>query len=207
MSVMNLKRDIFQSNIYRILRKVNQVICDHVHKQYTWYHDPSSGSSPGILLTRLLYYTRCQSQKRDLIQSNIYNNLSKVTQVIYTLNTICKQIIIVLVQAILQIFCWQGSICIQCISRKRVFIQPNIYRILPKVNQTICPLGIFCVPDSMILVQGVLQILCWQCSIRLQCISRKRGINQSNVHRIIRQVNQVICIMYLNSTPDIMILP
>ena len=34
----------------------------------------------------------------------------------------------------------------------------------------------------------------------------KRGIIQSNIHRILRKVNQVICIMYPNSIPDIMIL-
>ena len=43
--------------------------------------------SPVILLTRLLYYTKCQSRKREIIQTNIYRSLWKVNQVIYTLDT------------------------------------------------------------------------------------------------------------------------
>ena len=34
----------------------------------------------------------------------------------------------------------------------------------------------------------------------------KKGIIQLNNHRILRKVNQVICIIYPNSMPDIMIL-
>ena len=37
-------------------------------------------------------------------------------------------------------------------------------------------------------------------------LSRKRGIIQSNIHRILRKVNQVIYIIYPNGIPDIMIL-
>ena len=33
--------------------------------------------------------TRYQSQKRGIIQSNIYRNLSNVNQVIYTIDTFC----------------------------------------------------------------------------------------------------------------------
>ena len=33
----------------------------------------------------------------------------------------------------------------------------------------------------------------------------KKDIVLSNIHRILRKVNYVICIMYPNSTPDIMI--
>ena len=36
--------------------------------------------------------------------------LPKVNQVIYTLDTICEPNIMILAQAVLQIFCWQGSI-------------------------------------------------------------------------------------------------
>ena len=32
--------------------------------------------------------TRCQSQKRGIFQSNIYRNLPKVNQVIYTVDTV-----------------------------------------------------------------------------------------------------------------------
>ena len=88
--------------------------------------------------------TRCQSRKRGIIQSNIYGNLPKVNQVIYTLDTIyvpnirkgfeCHSNIMILAQAVLQIFCWQGSIGLQCTSWKRGIIQLNNRRILWKVN-------------------------------------------------------------------------
>ena len=72
-----------------------------------------------ILFTRMLYYTKCRSRKREIIQSNIYRILPKVNQVIYTLDTICEPNIIVLTQAVLQIFCSKVSIGLQCKSRKR----------------------------------------------------------------------------------------
>ena len=42
--------------------------------------------------------------------------------------------------------------------------------------------------------------------LRLLSLIGKSGIIQSNIYRILRKVNQVICIMYSNSMPDIMIL-
>ena len=62
-------------------------------------------------------------------------------------------------------------------------------------------------PNIILLIQAVIiQIFSSQCPIWLKCLSLKRGIIQSNIHRILRKVNQVICIMYPNCTPDIMIL-
>ena len=58
-----------------------------------------------ILLTRLLYYTKCQSRKRVIIQSNIYRILAKLNQVIYALDTICMPKIMIIAQAVLQVFC------------------------------------------------------------------------------------------------------
>ena len=58
----------------------------------------------------------------------------------------------------------------------------------------------------MILAQGVLQIFCWQSAIGLQYISGKGGIIQVNNQRNLEKVNQVICIIYPNSMPGIMIL-
>ena len=84
------------------------------------YHDPSSSGSPDILLTRLLYYTKQRSWKRQIIQSNIYRILPKVNQVIYTLDTICEPNIMTLAQAVLELFCSQGSIGLQWESRKNV---------------------------------------------------------------------------------------
>ena len=76
--------------------------------------DPSSSGSPDILFTRLLYYTKCQSRKREIIQSNIHRILPNVNQVIQ------EPDIMILAQAVLQIFCSQCSTSLQCKSRKRV---------------------------------------------------------------------------------------
>ena len=57
----------------------------------------------------------------------------------------------------LQIFCWQGSIGLQCMSEEK--IQPNIHRILQKVNPVIYTLDTICVSNIMILAQAVLQVL------------------------------------------------
>ena len=62
---------------------------------------------------------KCQSQKREIIQPHIYKILPKVNQVIYTLDKMYMPNIIILAQAFLQIFCSQGSIGLQCKSRKR----------------------------------------------------------------------------------------
>ena len=52
--------------------------------------------------------TRGQSRKRGIIQSNIYGNLPKVNQIIYTLDSICVPNIMILAQAVFQIP-FQGS--------------------------------------------------------------------------------------------------
>ena len=56
----------------------------------------TASGSPDILFIMLLYYTNCQSQKREIIQPYIYKILHKVDQVIYTLDTICVPIIMIL---------------------------------------------------------------------------------------------------------------
>ena len=88
-----------------------------------------------------------------MIQPNIYRILSKVNHVIYTLDTICEQNIMILAQVVLQLFCRQGSIGLQRLSRKREIIKPNIDKILPKVNQVIYSLDTICEPNIMILAQ------------------------------------------------------
>ena len=120
--------------------------------------------------------------------------------------TIYMPNIMILAQVVIQIFCWQGSIGLQCISRKREIIQPNIHRILRKVNQVIYILATICVSNIMILAQAVLRILCWQGPLWVKCLSLKRGIIQSNIHRILPKVNWVIYIMYLNCMIDVIIL-
>ena len=67
----------------------------------------------------LLYYTKCQSQKREIFQSNSFGILPKINQVIYILDTICEPNIMILAQAALEVFCSQGSIGLQWESRKK----------------------------------------------------------------------------------------
>ena len=52
----------------------------------------------------------------EIIQQNIYWILPKVNQFMYVLDTICAPNIMILAQAVLQIFCWQGSIDLQSMS-------------------------------------------------------------------------------------------
>ena len=60
------------------------------------------------VFTMLLSHTKQQSRMGELIQSNIYRILPNVNQVIYTLDTTCIPNIMILAQAVLQIFCSQG---------------------------------------------------------------------------------------------------
>ena len=52
------ERGIIQSNMHIILTELH-----HVPKLYARYHDLSSSGSPDIVSTRVLYYTKCQSEK------------------------------------------------------------------------------------------------------------------------------------------------
>ena len=126
------------------------------------YHDPSSNGSPDILLTKLLYYIKCKSRKREIIQPKIHSIPRKNNLVIYTFDTICVSNIMILAQAVLQILCWQGHLWVKCLSLEKGIIQSNIHRILRKVNQIICIMSLNHMIDAIILAQSVLQIFCWQ---------------------------------------------
>ena len=130
--------------------------------------DPSSSSSPDILLTSLLYYTKCQSRKREIIQPNIYRILPKLNQVIYTLNTICMPKSMITAWAVLQVFCWHGPVWVKFLGMKRGIIQSNIHRILWKVNQVICIMYLSCMLGIMSLAQADLQIFGWQACFTIQ---------------------------------------
>ena len=132
----------------------------HVSQLYAWYHDPSSSGCPDILFTRLLFHTKRQSRKRELIQSTTYRNLPKVNQVIYTLDTFCIPNIMTLAQAVLEIVCSQGPLWVKCLRPKRGIIQSKFDRILWKVNQVLYIMYPNCKPDIMILAQAVLHIFC-----------------------------------------------
>ena len=107
---LSLKRGIIQSNIDRLLWKVNQVIYimyPNCMPDDPWYHDSSSSGSPDILFIMLLYHTKCQSWKREIIQPNIYRILPKVNHVIYNLDTINMPNIMILAQVVLKIFVYK----------------------------------------------------------------------------------------------------
>ena len=56
------------------------------------------------------YNAKRQSQKKEVIHSNIHRILPKVNQVIYSLDTIHEPNSIILAQAVRQIFCSQGPL-------------------------------------------------------------------------------------------------
>ena len=88
------------------------------------------------LKTRLLYYTKYQSRKREIIQSNINRILLIVNQVICTLDIICELNIMNPAQAVLKIFCSQGPLCL-CLCLKREIVQSNFDRNFMKSHQMI----------------------------------------------------------------------
>ena len=75
--------------------------------------------------------------------------------------------IMILAQAVLQIFCSQDPLLVKCLSLKRGISQ-SILTILFKVNQMIYIMYLNCMPDIMILAQVVLQIFCSQGCITTQ---------------------------------------
>ena len=79
-------------------------------------------------------------------------------------------------------FMYQG--CFNITKWTRDIILPNTDRILPKVNQIIYTLETTCMLNIMILAQVVIQILWSQGSLWVKCLSLKRGIIYSNIHRI-----------------------
>ena len=115
--------------------------------------------------------------------------------------SICMPVIVILVQVVLQLLCSQGCLTIQNAKVGKEIIQANIYRILPTFNQIIYTLDTICMPNIMILAQAVFQTFCSQCLLWVKCLSMKRGLIQSNIHRILRKVNQAIY-----TIPDIVIL-
>ena len=134
---------------YGILWKVNQII-------YIVYPNcmPDTMILAQALFTRLLYYTKCQRQKKEIIQSKIYIILPKVNQVIVT-NLWAKYHD---PQAVLQIFCSQGPLWVKGLNLKRGIIQSNINRILWKVNQVIYIMYPNSMPDIRLLAQAILRM-------------------------------------------------
>ena len=109
----------------------------------------------------------------------------------------------ILAQTVLKIFCWQDSIGLQYISQKSGIIQSNNHRISQKVNRVICIMHPNSMPDMMILAWAVLHIFCWQ----LYCTKFQHWKGETiQTIKFLPKVNQVICIMYPNSMPDIKIL-
>ena len=61
-------------------------------------------------------------------------------------------------------------------------------------------------PNIFNLAQAVMQVLWSQGPLWVKCLNLKRDIIQSNIHRILQNINQFIHTMYQNCIPDIMIL-
>ena len=139
----------------------------------------SSSGSPVILFTRLLYYTKCQSRKRELIQPNIYRTLTKFNQFICTLHTIGIPNGIILAQRVLQIFCTQGPLWLKYLSLIKG--QSNIHSILWKVNQVIYTMYPNCMPDIISLVQAVLQTFCSQSCFSTKYAKLRKGRQFSQI--------------------------
>ena len=116
----------------------------------------------------------------------------------------CMPDIMILTQAVLQIFCWQSCFTTQNAKvEKKEIIQSTIYWILLIVNQVIFTLDTICEPNIMTLAHPVLQIFCSQGPLWVKYLSLKREIIQSNFDRILWKVNQVIYIIHPNCMPDI----
>ena len=65
----------------------------------------------------LLY--KIPKSEREITQPNIYRILPKFSTVICSLHTICMPNIMILAQAVLQIFCSNSSLKVKCLSLKR----------------------------------------------------------------------------------------
>ena len=105
------KREIIHSNLYKILPKVNQVI-------YTLdtICMPNMTLAPVVLQifsSQSPLWVKCLSLKRGIIQSNFARIFRKVNQVIYIMYPNCVPDIMILAQAVLQLFCLQGCFSTQ----------------------------------------------------------------------------------------------
>ena len=127
------------------------------------------------LETMLLYYIKCQSWKREIIQPNMHRILPNLNHVIYTLDTICLPNSMILGQVVLQIFCSQGRLWVKCTSLKRGIIQSNFDRIVWKVDQVIYIMYPNCMAYIKILVQALLQIFCSQDCFTTQNTEVEKG--------------------------------
>ena len=123
------------NNSVKLSKNFMKISLGHLHHA-TKLHalDPSSSGSPDIFFTILFYCTKCQSRKSYIIQLNIHRRLSKVNQVMYTLDKICIPNIMIVAQGVLQIFCSQCHLWLECLRMKGGLNQPNIHRMLLEVN-------------------------------------------------------------------------
>ena len=120
------KREIIHSNIYRILPKVNHVIytLDTICMPNTM---TLAQAVLQIFCAQGPLWVKCLSLKRGLIRSKFERILWKVNQVFYIMCTNCMPDIMILAQAVLQIFCSQGCFYYtKWRGRKREIIQSYI---------------------------------------------------------------------------------
>ena len=100
-------REIIHSNIYRHLPKVNLVI----HTFDTMCMPNSMILAEAVLqifCSQGPLWVKCLSLKREIIQSNFDRILWKVNQVIHIMYPNCMSDIMILPQAVLNVFCSQS---------------------------------------------------------------------------------------------------
>ena len=133
--------------------------------------------------------------------------LPKVNEVIYTLDTIRMPNIMTPAQAVLQIFCSQGPLWDKCVSLKRGIIQSNFDRTLWKVKSIdqhhVSKLYAWYHDPSS---SSSPDILFTRLLFHTKRQSRKRETIQSNIYRILPNVNQVIYTLDTFCTLNIMTL-
>ena len=92
------------------------IYSDHPHLEHKLcakYHDSSSTGYPDILFT-MSFMAKMPKSEKGQIFTKFYKKLTSVFCIIYPNST---HDIMILAQAALQIFCWQHSIGLQCISK------------------------------------------------------------------------------------------
>ena len=133
--------------------------------------------------------TTCKSKKGGITRLNIFEIMSKVTRVIYTLDQNSMPDITSLSQAVFTRFLYSHH---ACVSLKRGITRSNNFGISSKVKSAHLHFRQNCIPNIMSLACVVLQIVCSPGFSIATCISPKRGITRLHIRGISSKVIQVI---------------
>ena len=113
---LGLKKGIIQSNIHRILPKINQVI---MYPNCLPDIMILAQAVLQIFMSQDCFTLQSQIRTRDIIRPNIYRTLPNVNQVINILDANCTPNIMILAQAVIQIFWSQNPLSVKRLSLKR----------------------------------------------------------------------------------------